>query len=104
MPEKEEEAAEMKLIVPLNTPICLRSYTGKIMQNAVSRLPFGLDEAFCRNQNLLEMEQMLIIPTADGKFVIQSKLNGKNLQVKPSKHLWLLRALLLSYSPANVST
>lgn len=65
-------------VVPLNIPICLRSHMGKIMQNALFTRH---DEAYCRNHNLDAWEQMLLLPTDDGKIIVQSRFNGRNLQV-----------------------
>jgi hypothetical protein len=62
--------------IPFNTPICLQAHTGNNLQNCFSI-------ARCQNKNTDEWEQLNIIKTDDNKVVIQSLLNGNNLQVQP---------------------
>eukprot|EP00612_Vaucheria_litorea_P008317 CAMPEP_0171484338 /NCGR_PEP_ID=MMETSP0946-20130122/8753_1 /TAXON_ID=109269 /ORGANISM="Vaucheria litorea, Strain CCMP2940" /LENGTH=216 /DNA_ID=CAMNT_0012017025 /DNA_START=128 /DNA_END=775 /DNA_ORIENTATION=+ len=65
--------------IPLNTPIYLKAHTGNNLQyNSES------GRAHCKNQNTKAWEQMVLIQTADKKIIIQSRWNGRNLQVKES--------------------
>jgi len=64
-------------IIPFNTPICLQAHTGNNLQNCFSF-------ARCQNKNTDEWERLRIIKTDDNKVVIQSLLNGNNLQVQPN--------------------
>lgn len=64
--------------VPLNTPVCLKAHTGNNLQNE-----FVWRNAKCNNRNTLAWEQMMILQLENGKFIIQSRWNGRNLQVQP---------------------
>ena len=65
--------------IPLNTPICLKAHTGNHLQNE-----FIWRNGRCHNQNTEAWEQMELIQTADNKIIIQSRWNGRNLQVQES--------------------
>lgn len=69
----------MEFLIPLNTPICLKAYTGNNIQNE-----FIWDNARCNNANTAAWEQMIILKTEDGKYIIQSRWDSKNLQVQPN--------------------
>jgi hypothetical protein len=65
--------------IPLNTPICLKAHTGNNLQNE-----FFWRNGRCNNQNTEAWEQMMLIKTEDEKIIIQSRWNGRNLQVQES--------------------
>jgi hypothetical protein len=65
--------------IPLNTPICLKAHTGNNLQNE-----FIWRRGRCDNQNTQAWEQMVLIESADNKIIIQSRWNGRNLQVQES--------------------
>jgi hypothetical protein len=65
--------------IPINTPICLKAHTGNNLQNE-----FIWRTCRCVNQNTLAWEQLLLIKTNDDKYIIQSRWNGRNLQVQES--------------------
>jgi hypothetical protein len=58
--------------------VCLKSHCGNNLQNE-----FFWENARCSNQNTDAWEQMVLLPTVDGKITIQSRWNNKNLQVQP---------------------
>jgi hypothetical protein len=64
-------------IIPFNKPIYLKAHTGNNLQNH-----YG--SALCQSKNTGSWEQLIILQTNDGKVVIQSVLNGNNLQVQPN--------------------
>jgi len=64
--------------IPLNIPICLKAHIGNNLQNE-----FFFENARCNNANTEAWEQMLLLKCDDGKYIIQSRWNGKNLQVLP---------------------
>ena len=63
--------------IPLNTPICLKAHTGNNLQNV-----FGSRLGCCVNRNTQGWEQLELIKCEDGKIIIQSRWNGRNLQVQ----------------------
>eukprot|EP00667_Euglena_gracilis_P020397 EG_transcript_22074 len=64
--------------VPWGSVVCLQAHTGNNLQNdAPSR------QARCVNTNTLEWEHLRLLLTCDGKVVIHSLKNGRNLQVRP---------------------
>ena len=65
--------------IPLNTPICLKAHTGNNLQNE-----FLWGKGHCHNPNTAALEQIILIQTADNKIIIQSRWNGKNIQVQES--------------------
>lgn len=65
--------------IPLNTPICLKAHTGNNLQNE-----FCWEKGRCNNQDTGAWEQMILLLTPDNKIIIQSRWNGKNLQVQES--------------------
>jgi predicted metal-binding protein len=65
--------------IPLNTPICLKAHTGNNLQNE-----FFWRNGRCNNQNTEAWEKMMLIKTEDEKIIIQSRWNGRNLQVQES--------------------
>mmetsp|Transcript_9723 Transcript_9723/g.14620 ORF Transcript_9723/g.14620 Transcript_9723/m.14620 type:complete len:229 (-) Transcript_9723:24-710(-) len=65
--------------IPLNTPICLKAHTGNNLQNSLIS-----GKGHCKNQNTQAREQVVLIQTDDKKIIIQSRWNGRNLQVKES--------------------
>lgn len=70
---------EMMRLIPLNTPVCLQGHTKKNLQNE-----FFWRTAKCNNRNMKGWEQMEIKKIHNGKFIIQSRWNGRNLQVQPN--------------------
>jgi len=60
-------------------PICLKSHTGKNLQNE-----FVWRSGRCNNANTEGWEQMILIKTNDDKIIIQSRWNNRNLQVQKS--------------------
>lgn len=77
--EKKKMKDPITVNIPLNTPICLKAHTGNNLQNE-----FGWRRGCCKNQNTEAWEQMLLLPTPDNKIIIQSRWNGRNLQVQES--------------------
>ena len=67
------------MAVPLNTPLCLKGQNGCNIQNEFCRR-----NALCRNTNTGPWEQLILLQTDDKKIIIQSRWNGRNLQVQPS--------------------
>jgi hypothetical protein len=65
--------------IPLGIPICLKAHTGNNLQNE-----YHWRRGKCDNKNTLAFEQMILLKTDDGKIIIQSRWNKRNLQVKPS--------------------
>lgn len=65
--------------IPLGTPICLKAHTGNNLQNE-----FFWRNARCKNSNTEALEQIVLLKTHDGKIIIQSRWNNRNLQVRPS--------------------
>lgn len=63
--------------IPLNRPVCLKAHTGNNLQNE-----FILRRGRCNNGNTQAWEQLIFLKTNDGKIIIQSRWNGRNLQVK----------------------
>lgn len=62
----------------LGVPVCLRSFTGSnLLNESMTKI------AHCRNTSSEIWEQMLLLQCDDGKFIIQSRWNGRNLQVLP---------------------
>jgi hypothetical protein len=68
----------MMTSIPLNTPVCLQSHIGKNLhcESKESRT------VVCSDANIKEWEHMLIKKIDDGKFIIQSCQNGRNMQVQ----------------------
>ena len=67
------------MYIPLNTPICLKAHTGKNLQNE-----FLWRNGRCKNKNTEAWEQMILLKTDDGKYIIQSRWDNRNLQVRES--------------------
>ena len=63
--------------IPLNVPICLKAHTGNNLQNE-----FVWRTARCNNQGTGSWEQMVLIQSDDNKIMIQSRWNGRYLQVQ----------------------
>jgi hypothetical protein len=72
----------VKMDIPLNTPICLKAHTGKHLHNEIFT-----GNGRCKNQSTGAFEQMMLIQTDDNKIIIQSRWNGRNLQVQESGRL-----------------
>jgi len=70
--------ADQYVPIPLGTPVCLKSHMGNTLQNE-----FDLRRGRCNNKNIEGWEQMIILKTDDGKFIIQSRWDNRNLQVQP---------------------
>lgn len=68
----------MRRMIPLNTPICLKAHTGNNLQNE-----FFWRAGRCSNRNTQAWEQMIIKKLANGKFIIKSRWDERNLQVRP---------------------
>lgn len=67
------------MYIPINTPICLKAHTGNNLQNE-----FFWKCARCNNGNTGAWEQVILLQTHDGKIIIQSRWNNRNLQVRES--------------------
>lgn len=67
---------EPRFDIPLNTPICLKAYTGNHLTNEGS--------GRCINKNMHDAELVQLKQTTDNKIIIQSISNGNNLQVRVS--------------------
>jgi hypothetical protein len=70
---------EMMRLIPLNTPVCLQGHTKNNLQNE-----FFWRTAKCNNRNMKAWEQVVIKKIDNGKFIIQSRWNNRNLQVQPN--------------------
>lgn len=70
---------EMMRLIPFNTPVCLQGHTKNNLQNE-----FFWRTAKCNNRNMKAWEQMVIKKIDNGKFIIQSRWNNRNLQVQPN--------------------
>ena len=73
--------------LPLNVPVVLRAHTGNNIQNGRHALLWWQKNAFCHNKNKESWEQMIILKTEDGKYIIQSRWDDTNLQVHPNGHV-----------------
>jgi hypothetical protein len=79
IPDAVVKKEMMMRLIPLDTPVCLQGHTKNNLQNE-----FLWRTAKCNNRNMKAWEQMVIKKIDNGKFIIQSRWNNRNLQVQPN--------------------